>query len=375
MRHGYPPVWLSAALLALALMWRMVGAPLTATQFEDMQTPLWQARVLLPTRVGRILRLWMPGAQEAQAQTIREEALGEEGQVLDRLMNGEDQQTISVYLAQEGRVVEMALESYVCGVVAAEMPAGFEQQALNAQAAAARTYTVYQMLHHTAAHTADLCDDVGCCQAWISREERAEKWAGEDADALSAKITQAVVDTDGMVVCYEGAPIQALFHAASAAFTRSAAEVFGEELPYLQSVESPEGEEVPNYHSQVVLTAEEVRTAALAQYPGADLSGDPSGWFSQPVENSAGGVASVDLGGVTLTGSEVRTLFGLRSASFSVSWDGEAFTFDVTGYGHGVGMSQYGANAMAREGSDFEEILTWYYTGTEVGELYGAAGE
>ena len=138
---------------------------------------------------------------------------------------------------------------------------------------------------------------------------------------------------------------------------------------------APEGEEVPNYHSQVVLTAEEVRTAALAQYPGADLSGDPSGWFSQPVENSAGGVASVDLGGVTLTGSEVRTLFGLRSASFSVSWDGEAFTFDVTGYGHGVGMSQYGANAMAREGSDFEEILTWYYTGTEVGELYGAAGE
>ncbi len=124
---------------------------------------------------------------------------------------------------------------------------------------------------------------------------------------------------------------------------------------------------MPNYHSQVVLTAEEVRTAALAQYPGADLSGDPSGWFSQPVENSAGGVASVDLGGVTLTGSEVRTLFGLRSASFSVSWDGEAFTFDVTGYGHGVGMSQYGANAMAREGSDFGDILTWYYTGAEVG--------
>ena len=157
--------------------------------------------------------------------------------------------------------------------------------------------------------------------------------------------------------------------------TSAAAAVWGSEIPYLSSVDSPEGEEVPNYHSQVVLTAEEVRTAALAQYPGADLSGDPSGWFSQPVENSAGGVASVDLGGVTLTGSEVRALFGLRSASFSVSWDGEAFTFDVTGYGHGVGMSQYGANAMAREGSDFEEILTWYYTGTEVGELYGAAGE
>lgn len=109
-----------------------------------MQTPLWQARVLLPTRVGRILRLWMPGAQEAQAQTIREEALGEEGQVLDRLMNGEDQQTISVYLAQEGRMVEMALESYVCGVVAAEMPAAYHLEALKAQAVAARTRAIWR---------------------------------------------------------------------------------------------------------------------------------------------------------------------------------------------------------------------------------------
>ena len=117
MRHGYPPVWLSAALLALALMWRMVGAPLTGPQLEDIQTPLWQARVLLPTRVVRILRLWLPGAQEAQAQTIREEAMGEEGQALDRLMNGEERQMISVYLADEGRVAQMELESYVCGVV------------------------------------------------------------------------------------------------------------------------------------------------------------------------------------------------------------------------------------------------------------------
>lgn len=142
-------------------------------------------------------------------------------------------------------------------------------------------------------------------------------------------------------------------------------------MDYLVGVESPEGEEVPNYHSQVVLTAEEVRTAALAQYPGADLSGDPSGWFSQPVENSAGGVASVDLGGVTLTGSEVRTLFGLRSASFSVSWDGEAFTFDVTGYGHGVGMSQYGANAMAREGA----ISRRSSPGTTPGQRWGSCTE
>ena len=267
------------------------------------------------------------------------------------------------------------MADYLWGVVAAEMPASFELEALKAQACAARTYTVVRQNSGSDKHPgADICEDSTCCQAYIQRDAAEARW-GLNAGEYSDKIQRAVEGTDGLGILYQGEPIQALFFSSAAGRTVDAVEVWGNSVDYLKSVDSPEGEEVPNYHSQVVLTAEEVRTAALAQYPGADLSGDPSGWFSQPVENSAGGVASVDLGGVTLTGSEVRTLFGLRSASFSVSWDGEAFTFDVTGYGHGVGMSQYGANAMAREGSDFEEILTWYYTGTEVGELYGAAGE
>ena len=275
----------------------------------------------------------------------------------------------------DGTVEELTMEEYLWGVVAAEMPASFEEEALKAQACAARTYTVTLQEASSPRHPdAQICDDSGCCQAYLDRAEAEARW-GANAELYSGKIQRAVEETDGLGVLYNGAPIQAVFFSSAAGRTVGAVEAWGNSVDYLVGVESPEGEEVPNYHSQVVLTAEEVRTAALAQYPGADLSGDPSGWFSQTVENSAGGVASVDLGGVTLTGSEVRTLFGLRSASFSVSWDGEAFTFDVTGYGHGVGMSQYGANAMAREGSDFEEILTWYYTGTEVGELYGAAGE
>ena len=117
-------------------------------------------------------------------------ANGAEQEGTSRSDQWDDSVTLTVLIGGEERT--MTLGDYLWGVVAAEMPAGFEQQALNAQAAAARTYTVYQMLHPTAAHAADLCDDVGCCQAWISREERTEKWAGEDADALSAKITQAV---------------------------------------------------------------------------------------------------------------------------------------------------------------------------------------
>ena len=123
---------------------------------------------------------------------------------------------------------------------------------------------------------------------------------------------------------------------------------------------------MPNYHSTVTLTAEEFKTKLLAKYPGADLSGDPSGWFSHTVSNSAGGVSSVDVGGVTVSGQELRTLFSLRSTSFTVSAGAEGVTFSVTGYGHGVGMSQYGANALAQEGKSYEEILKWYYTGVEV---------
>ena len=127
---------------------------------------------------------------------------------------------------------------------------------------------------------------------------------------------------------------------------------------------------MPNYHTQVDKTAQEVRQAVLDAYPGADLSGDPSGWFGQADRDAGGTVRSIPLGGVTLTGGQVRSLFALRSAAFTVAWDGSKFTFSVTGYGHGVGMSQYGANAMAKEGKSFREILTWYYTGTAVEELW-----
>mgnify|MGYP002233333596 CR=1 FL=1 len=151
-----------------------------------------------------------------------------------------------------------------------------------------------------------------------------------------------------------------MFFSSAPGRTVDAVEVWGNQVDYLQSVESPEGEEVPNYHSQAVFSADQVRAAVLAAYPGADLSGDPSVWFGAPAVNEGGTVSSILVGGVTLTGGQVRTLFDLRSACFTVAWDGTNFTFSVTGYGHGVGMSQYGANAMAKAGSSFEEILTWY---------------
>lgn len=280
-----------------------------------------------------------------------------------------DRGRIVKLLQPDGTVEELTMADYLFGVVAAEMPAAFEEEALKAQACAARTYTVVRQGSAHASHPqADVCTDSGCCQAYVERQAAETRW-GISAGTYSAKISQAVADTDGLGILYQGAPIQAVFFSSAPGQTADAVAVWGSQVDYLKSVSSPEGDEVPNYRSQVVLTAEEVRSRVLAAYPGADLSGDPSGWFGSPASNG-GAVTSIPVGGVTLTGSQVRTLFSLRSAAFTVAWDGASFTFSVTGYGHGVGMSQYGANAMAKAGSSFRDILTWYYTGAQVDDLW-----
>lgn len=267
----------------------------------------------------------------------------------------------TVRLLTDGEVVTLSLSDYLWGVVAAEMPASFEPAALQAQAVAARTYICYKMLHPTGAHPdADMCDDITCCNAYLTPEEAAAGW-GASAAGYAQKIADAVSSTDGLVVLYEGEPIDAVFHSSSAGETKDAVAVWGSAVPYLVGVESPEGEEVPNYVTTVTMTPEEFRTAFSAAYPEADLSGAPGEWCSQVSDTTT------VVGGVEVANTVLRSLFSLRSASFTIAADDTAITFTVTGYGHGVGMSQYGANALAREGKTFEEILTWYYTGTTVG--------
>ena len=306
----------------------------------------------------------------------RLEVQGEQPQTMEPLQPsteglGERDASRVVRLArQDGSVEELTMKDYLWGVVAAEMPAGFEQEALKAQAAAARTYTVRLQDNAKPKHgEAHLCDDSNCCQAYIDRADVQTRW-GVQAEELSEKITRAVSETDGLGILYQGTPIQAVFFSSAAGRTVNAVEVWGNSVAYLQSVDSPEGEEVPNWRSQVVLSAEEVRQLVLAQYPGADLTAATEAWLGQPEYSASGCVSDMTVGGVALTGAQVRSLFSLRSSNFTVSCQNDTFTFDVTGYGHGVGMSQYGANAMASSGSDFKSILTWYYTGTEVAYLW-----
>ena len=271
----------------------------------------------------------------------------------------------------EGKLQQMDMETYLLGVVRAEMPAAFHEEALKAQTVAARTYVLHQIAGGGSANhpQADACDDITCCQAYKSQTDAAADW-GEHAAEYEEKIRRAVTETDGECVLYEGAPVLAVFHSSSAGTTQDSQSVWSASLPYLQSVETPEGEDtVPNYHSTATFSAGELRDLLREALPETVLEGSPSNWFTNIVQQPGGMVTSLSVGGVEVGGNRLRTILDLRSACFTIAFDGDEVTFSVSGYGHGVGMSQYGANVLAEDGMTYQEILKWYYTGTEVGVI------
>ncbi len=278
---------------------------------------------------------------------------------------------VTVSLLLEGSVTELSMEDYLFGVVAAEMPVSFEPEALRAQAAAARTTTLYHMTGspHPAHPEADICANAACCEAYLTESALRAAW-GEEYESLAAKIREAVAATDGCVVTYDSAPALCVFHSASAGLTESSAAVWGGTLPYLVSVESPESAEtVPGYVTTVVFPIGEFRDILLAHCPDADLSGLPIDWLGSVTTTDGGRVAEITIGGVHIAGTTIRSLYSLRSAAFSLELTDDEARFTVTGYGHGVGMSQYGAELMARDGATWQEILAWYYPGTELGNI------
>lgn len=280
--------------------------------------------------------------------------------------DGEDANTLVRVSMEDGELAEMTMADYLWSVVAAEMPASFEPEALKAQAVTARTYTAWKMGAGETNHPeADVCTDINCCQAFIRREQAITNW-GTDGHAYAEKIRAAVSETDGKVICYGGQPIQAVFFSSAAGRTEDAVAVWGNAVPYLVGVDSPEGESVPNYHTEVSFTAQQFKEVFLAHYSGADLSGEPGSWFRNKTMTASGRVAGMDVGGVTVAGTRLRSMLGLRSTCFSVETTDTSVVFHVTGYGHGVGMSQYGANTLAKQGKTWQEILKWYFTGVEI---------
>ena len=272
-----------------------------------------------------------------------------------------------VTLLRGGEVETLSMAEYLPGVVAGEMPASFDPDALRAQAVAARSYALARMLTPPAAHPqCALCDSPGCCEVYLTVEARRERW-GEQYDLWETRIEEAVRDTDGAYLVYDGEPITACVHASSAGYTESGAAVWGGDVPYLVSVSSPEtASDVPNFVTTAEFSPESFREKFLAAYPDADLSAQPPDWIGERTVDPSGRVSSVRVGDVSVPGTKMRSIFSLRSANFRLAWTGRSFLFTVSGSGHGAGMSQYGANVMAKNGSTWQDILTHYYPGTSL---------
>jgi len=268
---------------------------------------------------------------------------------------------IQVVRASSGRTETIAMREYLVGCVAAEMEAGHHLEALKAQAVASYTYARYRL---EVGGRAALSDSGKRDQGFMDARQRKQRW-GEDFELYEAKVEQAVDAVLGQAVTREGRPILAAYSAVSGGRTESAANYWGDDLPYLQSVESPGDKLSPDYSRTVTLKAADVEKAL--EKAGAKPGKDPAKWFGAPKRSEAGTVLELEAGGKAFTGRALREALDLRSANFTITYKDGAFEIKCLGYGHGVGMSQYGADFMARQGSDYKEILAHYYTGCEVG--------
>lgn len=282
-------------------------------------------------------------------------------------------QTFKVLRTSTGAVEQVSAIDYICGVVAAEIPVSYHDEAIKAQAVAAFTYACYYRDKNladpssaaSAISGADVSDDYRHYTAYISKQEAQSRW-GNNFEADWNKIYKNVMAVRNKIMTYGGKPIDAEFFALSQGKTESCKNVWGNDLPYLVPVNSSWDKNAPDYKSSVVVKQEDVKTAVQGTYKDAKFDANPAKWIEIKKRSSSGTVLVAELCGQSVTGGDIRSLFGLRSADFTVSFSGGTFTFAVVGFGHNVGMSQYGAQYMAKQGKKWEEIVKHYYTGISI---------
>ena len=217
---------------------------------------------------------------------------------------------------------------------------------------------------------ADICDDSKCCQAWISKEDRLEKWDENLRNENWNKITSAVKETEGKIITYNGEVIDAFFHSNSGGTTETPVNVWGGTgYPYLQSVQTAGEEGYSQYSSEINLTKDEFVNKIKQKYPKLEVNYSDNNWLKIMDYTDSGRVKTLKVGNINISGVEARTLLGLKSANFSVAINENNIVFSVKGYGHGVGMSQTGADSMAKGGSTYEDIIKHFYTGVEIVDM------
>lgn len=281
---------------------------------------------------------------------------------------------IDVWDVSSKKALHISIEDYVADAVAAEMPCSFPSEALEAQAVACRTFAVYCILHpRHADHGCALCTDSACCMAYTTQNAAVSRWNGQGLDGAAcwAKIQAAAAATSGVILLYGGEPADAVFHSMSEYMTESSQDVWGGYLPYLQAVATPESDAwgIPGLVETTKLTPAQFRAALASADPKLSFPRDPAAWLGETQYNASHRLARLGVCGITFTGAQLQSLFALRSTDIALTWDGADFVFTVRGYGHGVGMSQYGAEIMALQGHDYTQILTWYYTGVDFAAL------
>lgn len=269
-----------------------------------------------------------------------------------------------------GNILEVPVRDYVIGAVCAEMPASFGEEALKAQAVAAHTYAERQRIRERENPSpelmgADFSNDTEKYQGYCPKSRIKEVY-GDHFEENYKKISAAADEVLPYIITYENAPIIAAFHSMSPGFTESAENAWGTPVDYLVEVDSRTDMTAPKFREDKRYKAAELKAALEAAFDGVSLGDDVSQWLKILTISDSGTVLKASIEGHTVTGGQVRSALDLRSAAFDVRYEPDEIVITTKGYGHGVGMSQYGADAMAAEGSSWREIISHYYPGCSI---------
>lgn len=284
-----------------------------------------------------------------------------------------DSPIINIYNVNKNKVEKMDIEEYLYGVLSSEMPSTFDEEALKAQAIAARTYVIHKMENNiTSGHkNATVCTNSAHCQAYTSYDDlikiKGEDWIESDY----IKVKKAVDDTRGQIVTYEDKSILPLYFSTSSGKTENSKDVFSTQYPYLVSVDSPYENDSPRYLTTYSIKKTKFINYIKNKYPQINVSLDKLDKEISIINRTEGGcVKTIQVGNIKISGVDMRKILNLNSANFSINYDDDEINFTVKGYGHGVGMSQWGAEGMAKKGYKYYDILLHYYKGTDIKDMY-----
>ncbi|MDF2720331.1 MAG: stage sporulation protein [Paenibacillus sp.] len=300
-------------------------------------------------------------------ETIPEQgSFSDDVQAVTPVFEQSQQVIIPIYLTRQQKIDQVPLETYVRNVLAAEMPASFELEALKAQAIASRTYIVKRWLDGDSSQVpvqGAIVTDTVAHQAYMTEDQMKQSWSGKQYESNVEKLNRAVSETAGIIATYQHKPIQASFFSTSNGYTENSEEYWRDAVPYLRSVPSPwDASLSPKYEANVTYSLQEFAKRLNFSSVPANLAA------SMKVLSTTSGhrIKTMAIGGKTFTGREIREKLELNSSQFTWKVKGASIELQTLGYGHGVGMSQWGANGMAKEGKTAEAILKYYYQGIEL---------